>query len=65
MRIFEIRLKPKILGEHTGASPETYLSIAQNVLAVTPLLFFILIHFKNANTKWSKFLLNRQLPTKH
>ncbi len=57
----EIRLKQKILGEHTGESPETYLSIAWNVFAVTLPLFVQLNPFQNANTEWSKYLSERKL----
>ncbi len=55
MQHLQIRLKQKVLGEHTDVSSETYLSIAWNVLAVTsPLYSFESI--KNANTKWSDSL---------
>jgi len=53
----QLRLKQKILREHTGESPETYLSIAWNVFAVTSSLFIhLLTPFQNANTEWSDSL---------
>lgn len=57
MRKIQYRFKQKILGRHTGVSPETYLSIAWNVLTVT---FPILLHTNQrsyVNTEWSKCLL--------
>ena len=56
MRKNQIRFKQKILGRHTGASPETNLSIAWNVLTVTFPLF--INHNSNSyvNTEWSKRL---------
>ena len=53
MRKIQYRFKQKILGRHTGASPETYLSIAWNVLTVTFPLFINYISFSYVNTKWS------------
>lgn len=51
---FQNRFKQKILGRHTGVSPETYLSIAWNVLAVTfPLFINHFNPFYYANTEWS------------
>jgi len=60
MQNLQLRLKQKILGEHTGVSSETYLSIAWNVLAVTPPLFILLKPIQNANTKWSDRLFSWQ-----
>jgi len=52
MRKFQNRFKQKLLGRHTGVSPETNLSIAWSVLTVTfPLL--LIHHFYYVNTKWS------------
>ena len=57
MRKIQYRFKQKILGRHTGASPETYLSIAWNVLTVTFPLFINHNLNSNVNTEWSKCLL--------
>ncbi len=54
MRKFQKRFKRKKLGRHTGASPETYLSIAWNVLTVTFLFNSFFNPFTYVNTKWSK-----------
>ena len=56
MRLPRIRFKQKKLGRHTGASPETYLSIAWNVLTVTFPLCFMFNPFIYVNTRWSKKL---------
>ena len=54
MRNSQNRFKQKILGRHTGESPETYLSIAWNVLTVTFPFFVSLKPNSNVNTEWSK-----------
>ncbi len=56
MRKNQNRFKQKILGRHTGASPETNLSIAWNVLTVTFPLFIHHNFNSNVNTEWSKCL---------
>ena len=56
MRKFQNRFKQKKLGGHTGVSPETYLSIAWNVLTVTFPFCFIKNLLTNVNTRWSKKL---------
>lgn len=56
MRKLQNRFKQKKLGRHTGASPETYLSIAWNVLTVTFPLCLIFNLLTYVNTRWSKKL---------
>lgn len=56
MRKFQNRFKQKKLGRHTGVSPETYLSIAWNVLTVTFPFCFINNLLTYVNTRWSKKL---------
>ncbi len=56
----QLRLKQKIFGEHTGVSPETYLSTAWNVFAVTPFFLLIFNSFLYANTEWSMSLYNKR-----
>ena len=60
MRKFQNRFKQKKLGRHTGASPETYLSIAWNVLTVTFPFCFIKNLLIYVNTRWSRMLPPRQ-----
>ncbi len=60
MRKFQNRFKQKLLGRHTGASPETYRSIAWSVLTVTfPLL--LTYHFSYVNTRWFKCMPEMQI----
>ena len=52
VHLLRLSLKRKILGKHTGESPETYLSTAWNVFAVTsPLIVYLKNSFYYANTE--------------
>ena len=55
VQIMQLRLKQKILGEHTGVSPETYLKHRFNeVRSDFPFFYSPINPFYYANFKWSE-----------